>query len=366
MDINNHNYEEFGIDYLEGNLSADMEEAMQFFLMQNPEIEAELMGLEEVVLQPDMEVFFSDKASLLQLEDSKRIVPLYLQWKRYVLPIAAAFCLFFVWQMVLESPIEGMKNGGIVAVEESGNDYTGEVIEGGNNVALEGASNDRNEEGKSGIDSEAEYNLKSKAENDESLAADRSAKPKVKAAKEVQASSKNELEVLAVEEIDETVNEGLEGESGVGELASIQEITPIEKVGFEVRENRNQSLEAKKMEQRGEGIAVNGRSLKSKKETTKRPQVVLTALPQKSNEIIEETIAMVEGDFRGLPEMSVENVEVKKQKSTFLNNLKRAITPEVFASGEPYEANNGSDILVSISVKPEQHNFIKKIFKNNR
>ncbi len=190
--------------------------------------------------------------------------------------------------------------------------------------------------------------------------------PKLNTAKETQKTpSKNELVVVEFAEDKELVNAHL-GERNGGEAgALIGGIDHAVKVGFEGNEGRMMLTDAKEIE-RGKAIAVKKDFFKDKIKTPKREQTALVVLPQKSNEIIEEIVVLAEEDFRDLPEMSVEPVERKKQKSTFLNNLKRAITPEIFASKEPLETGNGSDVLVSISVKPEQHNFIKKIFKSNR
>ncbi len=53
MDINRNNYELYVIDYIEGNLSSDMEQAMRTFLSENPDLAAEIDGIEEFALESE-------------------------------------------------------------------------------------------------------------------------------------------------------------------------------------------------------------------------------------------------------------------------------------------------------------------------
>jgi len=67
--INIHNYEEYMIDYLEGNLSSNIIVEMKAFLDVNPDIKEELEGLEDVVLNKDS-VSYNDKESLYKNIDT--------------------------------------------------------------------------------------------------------------------------------------------------------------------------------------------------------------------------------------------------------------------------------------------------------
>lgn len=75
-----NNYEQYVLDYLEGNLTPDQHQAMELFLDQHPAIVAELYHLQEVVLTPDLQVQFERKA---QLKQSERGLGMY--WRYYAL-----------------------------------------------------------------------------------------------------------------------------------------------------------------------------------------------------------------------------------------------------------------------------------------
>lgn len=53
MDLNRNNYELYVIDYIEGNLSSDMEQQMRTFLSENPDISAEIDGVGEFALDSE-------------------------------------------------------------------------------------------------------------------------------------------------------------------------------------------------------------------------------------------------------------------------------------------------------------------------
>lgn len=67
--INIHNYEEYMIDYIEGNLSPSLLKKMEKFLAHNPEIKEELYGLDEVFLLKE-DISFSAKESLYKNIDA--------------------------------------------------------------------------------------------------------------------------------------------------------------------------------------------------------------------------------------------------------------------------------------------------------
>ncbi len=57
VEINKENYEFFVVDYLEGNLSAEVISLFDSFLMDNPEIAEEIVGLSEVVLETSQQEY---------------------------------------------------------------------------------------------------------------------------------------------------------------------------------------------------------------------------------------------------------------------------------------------------------------------
>ncbi len=65
MTITNDNYEFYALDYLEGNLDATTQKAMDAFLQKHPELQAEMEDMQEfVVLEAEEELVFEKKASL--------------------------------------------------------------------------------------------------------------------------------------------------------------------------------------------------------------------------------------------------------------------------------------------------------------
>lgn len=356
MEINIQNYEEYAIDFLEGNLSVEGEEAMQFFLLQHPAIEAEILGLEEdleaVTLEEETRLVFADKELLFQLEEEKKVVPLYVagrNWRKYVLPIAAVLCVFLVWQAFFQS---------IGEVSEGRSDFMvgQKKIEKLNDVKLEE------------IDTVTVKSLAIGGQKNGSVKNKSSLKNKVKSpssnlnqenkAEEV---SRNRQQIAKqTEKINSIVlpeDKSLVLNRGKNE---IQKLIPKPNV-LEWGENqvKREEVVALKVETK--------KTVKSEISDKRRREVVLTALPTQSNEIIAQNIAM-ELDWKGLEQSSLPPISPKKQSSNFMKNLKKVLLPEVWVKNtdEEVEESGGSDILVSISVTPEQHSFIKKIFKNNK
>jgi len=64
--INKINYEQYALDYLEGNLSGELLIEMQAFLLKHPEIASEFGALDLPYLTPETAVVYTDKESLLQ------------------------------------------------------------------------------------------------------------------------------------------------------------------------------------------------------------------------------------------------------------------------------------------------------------
>lgn len=66
MKIHPLNYEAYAMDYLEGSLSNEDQLSFERFLDDHPEIAAELQAMKVMYVQPDPEVTFEPKASLMQ------------------------------------------------------------------------------------------------------------------------------------------------------------------------------------------------------------------------------------------------------------------------------------------------------------
>jgi anti-sigma factor RsiW len=69
MKINRHNYEEYLIDFMDGNLSANEVEAVMSFLESNPDIKAEYEELNGDQLIAEEIIF--DKKNLLKKRSDK-------------------------------------------------------------------------------------------------------------------------------------------------------------------------------------------------------------------------------------------------------------------------------------------------------
>lgn len=92
MKININNYEEWMIDYIEGNLSDAQVKEMQEFLTFHPELKAELDLFNETKLQPDTTVVFENKESLKKAVGG-RVVTMY-SWVKYAASVAAVVMVF--------------------------------------------------------------------------------------------------------------------------------------------------------------------------------------------------------------------------------------------------------------------------------
>lgn len=92
MKININNYEEWMIDYIEGNLSDAQVKEMQEFLTFHPELKAELDLFNETKLQPDTSVVFEHKESLKKAVGG-RVVTMY-SWVKYAASVAAVVMVF--------------------------------------------------------------------------------------------------------------------------------------------------------------------------------------------------------------------------------------------------------------------------------
>lgn len=92
MKINISNYEEWMIDYIEGNLSAADEKELSEFLAFHPELKAELDLFSETKLAPDTTVIFEDKQSLKKAEGG-RVITMF-SWIKYSAAVAAVLMVF--------------------------------------------------------------------------------------------------------------------------------------------------------------------------------------------------------------------------------------------------------------------------------
>ena len=93
MKINLQNYEEWMVDYIEGNLTPAQERELQEFLVFHSELQKELEAFGMTKLVPDSSVVFPDKASLKREASGGRVFTLF-SWVKYTAAAAAVFTLF--------------------------------------------------------------------------------------------------------------------------------------------------------------------------------------------------------------------------------------------------------------------------------
>lgn len=96
MTITTENYEFYALDYLEGNLDATTQEAMDNFLQKHPELQAEMEDMLAIILEPEDDIIFEKKDSLRKkvvLNSGKsRVLPI---WFRYAAAAAVIFALIY-------------------------------------------------------------------------------------------------------------------------------------------------------------------------------------------------------------------------------------------------------------------------------
>lgn len=95
MTINKLNYEVYAIDYLDGNLSEDLQVEMEQFLVANPDIADEVGMFDSMVLVADSNVEFLGKAELKQ--PIKFTISNYMNW---IVPICMSLAFMAVYPYI--------------------------------------------------------------------------------------------------------------------------------------------------------------------------------------------------------------------------------------------------------------------------
>ena len=92
MQISRQSYVEFFLLYTDGELGADEKRAVEAFVKENPDLEEELVMMQQTVFTPDDSIVFEDKEQLYRKEEERRVIP----WFR----LAAAAILLITFSMV--------------------------------------------------------------------------------------------------------------------------------------------------------------------------------------------------------------------------------------------------------------------------
>ncbi len=94
------NYEEFALDYLEGNLNEEEMAEFKVFLLLHPEIHETLIQFDWVTLEADESIFFPDKNRLLKENNPSRFLSIN---SRRLLAVAAVMAfLITTWVLVVD------------------------------------------------------------------------------------------------------------------------------------------------------------------------------------------------------------------------------------------------------------------------
>ena len=81
MNIHRHNYEEYFLLYIDNELTVDQKKQVELFVKQNPDLEEELLMLEQSKLIPDNSIHFNKKEMLMKGEsDSSINMNNYQEW----------------------------------------------------------------------------------------------------------------------------------------------------------------------------------------------------------------------------------------------------------------------------------------------
>ena len=92
MQISRQSYVEFFLLYTDGELGADEKRAVEAFVKENPDLEEELVMMQQTVFTPDDSIVFEDKEQLYRKEEERRVIP----WFR----LAAAAILLITFSIV--------------------------------------------------------------------------------------------------------------------------------------------------------------------------------------------------------------------------------------------------------------------------
>ncbi len=104
MKINRINYEQFAIDYLEGNLLGEDLREMEVFLSKNPDVKKELEEMELFYLEPEVGVVFEGKEALKKevVLEKPKVIPF---WNKFWMAGVAAILLLSFFTFILMNNI---------------------------------------------------------------------------------------------------------------------------------------------------------------------------------------------------------------------------------------------------------------------
>lgn len=106
--INLHNYQEYFLLYIDSELTSSEKEAVETFVLQQPQLQDEFTLLKQTVL-PAEQVVFTDKQSLYRKEEKRRPVVISLRWAS----LAAAAMMGIVALVMFNQNNNGNIEGGI-------------------------------------------------------------------------------------------------------------------------------------------------------------------------------------------------------------------------------------------------------------
>jgi len=106
MKINKLNYENFVIDYIEGNLNSDQKEAFDFFIQDHPEVYEEIKDfISAPILKEDTSITFENKKVLFNKAPSYSLI-----WVLFpILLLGTGFLFFNQTNKDVEQPVENLE-----------------------------------------------------------------------------------------------------------------------------------------------------------------------------------------------------------------------------------------------------------------
>ncbi len=117
MSINKINYEQFAMDYLEGNLNGQQLRDMEQFLERHPDIKKELEEMELFYLEADEDIVFDQKESLIkETEPEAIIVSGYRKW--WLMSSIAVFLIFAITLFMLNMDVDKVHSSDETMVEQ--------------------------------------------------------------------------------------------------------------------------------------------------------------------------------------------------------------------------------------------------------
>lgn len=368
MPINKFNYEEYMLDYLEGNLTEEMYSAVATFLQQHPDIGAEIEGLQNVAFIPDEQIVYPNKAELKK-EAKQRVVPLYWRFRRAIAVAAMLLMALMIWQVDVweqEGNVLGtdeVKMPVLVAEHEAcppdpnGIDQHNieqiAITEAVNSEALTDRQKRKKAEGSSKNRRETREEMTNSQLNNSVVNAN-SLNDKVNVAEQTQTKSK--VSVAA------NVQDTKDGEITNVSLQNQQVNTPSGDGQTAMEANSKDAFFKKNPLQRTQSLTAKQLVQSREKQPTKRIFQHIDPVPYTAIEISQNTAPQISAELLS-PKNTIEQEWVMNdlvERNNEISPFRKAILPEIFTFNR---REKPTALSVEIPVKTPKQSFFRKLFK---